>query len=102
MHSPTLLAVLAFVAGLVVSPTLITLFQLTEALVPTERLTEGLSWATTGITFGISISAALSGRLADEVGTPHAYAITSVCGVLTALAAVAGSRWTRTPVAGAT
>ena len=98
VHSPALLAMLAFAAGLVVSPTLITLFQLTEALVPTEQLTEGLSWATTGITFGISISAALSGRLVDEVGTPKAYAITAVCGVLTALAAVAGSRWTRTPL----
>ncbi len=85
------LAFLAFLAGLVVSPTLITSFQLVETLVRSEQLTEGLSWATTGIIFGVSISAALSGRLVDLVGTPHAYAVTAVSGVLTAVVAIGGT-----------
>ena len=87
------LAVLAFLAGVVVSPTLIASFQLVETLVPPEQLTEGLTWATTGITFGVSISAAVSGRLVDAIGTPHAYVAASVCGLLTAVAAAS-----RTPL----
>jgi len=96
VHSTPLLAVLAFLAGLVVSPTLISSFQLVETIVPGAQLTEGLTWATTGITLGVSLSAAVSGRLVDALGTPHAYVVTSVCGVLTALAAIGGHRWTRT------
>ena len=87
---PTL-AVLSFVAGLVISPTLITAFQLIEQLAPADRLTEGLTLASTGIVFGVSIAAAVSGRLVDAVGTPHAYLATTVCGVLTALVAAAGA-----------
>ena len=89
--STPVLALLAFLAGLVVSPTLIASFQLIETLVPAAQITEGLSWAVTGITFGVSISAAISGRLVDAVGTPHAYAVTAVSGVLTALVALAGA-----------
>jgi MFS family permease len=89
---PAVVAVLVFVSGLVVSPTLIASFQLIETLVPTGQLTEGLSWAVTGITFGVSMSAALSGRLVDALGTPHAYAVTAVSGLLTAVVALAGAR----------
>ena len=37
--------------------------------------------------FGVSIAAAVAGRLVDAVGTPHAYACTVVAGVLTGAAA---------------
>lgn len=94
VSSTPLLAVLSFLAGLVIAPTLIASFQLVESLVPAAQLTEGLTWATTGITFGVSISAAISGRLADAVGTPRAYLVMSAFGVLTAAAAAAGHRWT--------
>ncbi len=87
------LAVLSFVAGFVVSPTLICTFGLMEALAPAARLTEGLTLASTGIVFGVSIGAAVAGRLVDEIGTPHAYVCTLVSGVLTALAAWAGRPW---------
>jgi predicted MFS family arabinose efflux permease len=87
------LAVLAFVAGFVVSPTLICAFGLIEALAPVARLTEGLTLASTGIVLGVSIGAALSGRVVDLYGTPHAYVVTAVSGVLTAVAAWVGRPW---------
>jgi predicted MFS family arabinose efflux permease len=93
---PTL-AILSFVAGFVVSPTLITAFQLIERLAPPDRLTEGLTLASTGIVFGVSVAAAVSGRLVDAIGTPHAYLATTVCGALTALVAAASARRLRPP-----
>ena len=90
---PSILAlgVLAFLSGLVISPTLIASFRLVETLVPAEQLTEGLSWASTGIVFGVSVAAAVSGRMVDLVGTPHAYVVTTASGILTALVALAGA-----------
>jgi len=99
VHSIPLLAVLAFVAGFVISPTLICAFGLIEALAPVARLTEGLTLASTGIVLGVSIAAAISGRLVDAYGTPDAYACTVVAGLLTAIAAWVGRPWLR-PSAG--
>jgi MFS family permease len=95
----SVLAALAFVAGVVVSPTLIASFQLVETLVPAHQLTEGLTWAVTGIVFGMSISAAVAGRVIDLYATPAAYAVMSVSGVLTALVALAGARRIRSALA---
>ena len=90
VESIPLLAALSFVAGFLVSPTLICAFGLIESLAPPERLTEGLTLASTGIVFGVSIAAAVSGRLVDLLGTPQAYVCTLVAGVLTAVAAWVG------------
>jgi MFS family permease len=93
VDSIPLLGVLSFVAGFVVSPTLICAFGLIETLAPAERLTEGLTLASTGIVFGVSIAAAVAGRLVDFMGTPHAYVCTLVAGVLTTVAAWVGRPW---------
>jgi predicted MFS family arabinose efflux permease len=87
------LGLLSFVAGLVVAPTLICAFGLIEALAPVARLTEGLTLASTGIVLGVSVAAAFSGRVVDLYGTPHAYVVTTVSGVLTAVVAWAGRPW---------
>jgi predicted MFS family arabinose efflux permease len=94
------LAALSVVSGLVVAPTLICSFQAVEALSPPGRLTEGLTLAGTGIVLGVAITAAVSGRVVDAVGTPHAYVVTTASGLLTAVAAVAGARWLRPDLPG--
>ena len=75
---------------LVIAPTLIASFQLVEQLSPPERLTEGLTLATTAIVLGVAVAAAVSGRLIDQLGTPHAYVVTTASGVLTAAVAALG------------
>jgi predicted MFS family arabinose efflux permease len=87
------LGALVTFSGLVVAPTLIATFALVDHIVPGERLTEGLTWATTGITLGVSLGAAAVGPVIDAVGTPAAYLVTAVSGVLTAAVAVAAARW---------
>ncbi len=100
VESIPVLAALAFVAGFVVSPTLICAFGLIESLSPVARLTEGLTLASTGIVLGVSLAAALSGRLVDLYGTPHAYSVTLASGLLTAAVAWVGLPWLR-PAGGA-
>ncbi len=87
VHQLALLAVLSGLAGFVISPTLICAFGLIESLAPASRLTEGLTLASTGIVFGVSIAAALAGRLVDVIGTPHAYVCTLAAAVLTSVVA---------------
>lgn len=87
------LAVLVTLSGLVVAPTLIATFALVDEIVPAEQLTEGLTWATAGITVGVSLGAAAAGPVIDAVGTPAAYVVTAVSGALTAATAAVAGRW---------
>ena len=80
---------MVLLAGLTVSPVLITGFTLIERLVATTRLTEGLTWATSGIGLGVALSAALSGWLVDTYGIRAGFVVTAVAALVT-LAITAG------------
>jgi MFS family permease len=59
------LAVIAFVVGLGIAPTLITAFGLVESVIPNAALTEGMSWLITGLSIGYGIASSLVGAIAD-------------------------------------
>jgi MFS family permease len=71
-----LLAACAFVVGLFVAPTLITLFGLVSEVVAGSALTEGIAWALTGLNIGYGVAAALTGRVSDSWGTRAAFGVT--------------------------
>ena len=79
-----------FVAGLGIAPTLISGFSLVERLVPSGQLTEGLTWATTGIVVGIAVASPVAGRLVDDVGAQQAFMVASVSGTLAVVICLAG------------
>ncbi|PZS12743.1 MAG: MFS transporter [Pseudonocardiales bacterium] len=83
------LAVLAFVVGLGIAPTLITAFGLIERIVPTGALTEGMAWLTTGLSIGYGVAAALVGRLADAYGARVAFTVTIGSGLAVGVLALA-------------
>ncbi len=95
---PTLCA-FAVLAGLGIAPTLITGFGLVEQLVPTRGLTEGLSWALTGLNVGYGAGAATVGALADAHGAHAAFAAPIVAGALMGLTALVSYRRLRAPSA---
>jgi MFS family permease len=68
-----LLAVCAFVLGLGIAPALITAFGLIQQIVPARALTEGLTWASTGLNVGYGAGAALVGGVADAHGARAAF-----------------------------
>lgn len=73
IRSPWLLGLQCLLAGLAVSPVLISGFALVERLIPNARMTEGLVWANTGLGVGLAASAALSGWVIDQSGASAAY-----------------------------
>ena len=76
-----------FVAGFAISPTLVATMSVIETEVPTTRLTEGMTWVTTGIAIGLAPGAAIAGRLIDAQGASTAYWVPVVSGLIAAVIA---------------
>ena len=92
VHHLWLLGVLGFVAGLAVAPSLITGMALTEQLVPSTRLTEGLTVVVAGIALGVAVGASLVGPIIDAHGASPAYVVVTAAGLSAGLVGWAGSR----------
>ncbi|WP_406341903.1 MFS transporter [Streptomyces sp. NBC_00648] len=73
------------VLGVAYAPHLITLFALTERLVPAARLAESMAFLTSGIVGGQALALALSGRLAQDHGPVAAFAVMVVAAALCAV-----------------
>ncbi|MEU0571764.1 MFS transporter [Nonomuraea sp. NPDC005983] len=93
------MAVGLFVAGLAISPTLITGFSLAERLLPPSLFTEGMAWISTSIGLGVAIGAWAGGRLTEAVGASNAYVFTLGCAAIAAVVGVGGSGLLRLPEA---
>ncbi|MER8186263.1 MFS transporter [Kitasatospora sp. NPDC094015] len=78
-----------FLAGLSISPTLITAMALVERLVPAAQLTEGMTWTTTGLALGVALGSSAAGWMVDAAGAAAGYWVpvaSAGFGVLVALA----------------
>jgi len=73
--SPALLLLIGIVVGSGVAPTLITIFGLIEQQVAPAALTEGMSWAITGICIGYGPASALVGKISDTYGAHVAFVV---------------------------
>lgn len=92
VDSVPLLAALLFLAGVSISPTFITAFGLIERLVPPSKLTEGITWAMTGIGIGMAAGSFLSGYVIDAYGAPSGFLVAVGAGLLALATAVLGQR----------
>lgn len=90
-----LLALAMFVTGLVVAPTMAVGDGLVQALVPRNRLTEGMAWTRTGIDLGIGVGAITAGLLIERHGSSGGFAVVAVAGMASALVALASWRYLR-------
>jgi MFS family permease len=91
---PVLAAVL-FLAGAAVSPTIITAMGLIERLVPPSQLTEGITWAMTGIGIGVAFGSSVSGWVIDTFGAQNGFLVSLASGALALAIALFGQRWLR-------
>jgi MFS family permease len=89
----------ALIAGMTISPILITGFALVESLVAPGQLTEGLTWTLTGLGVGFAAGSSIAGRVVDAAGAEDAFAVIVLCCLAGGLAAAAGLRRLRTPAA---
>lgn len=74
-------------AGLAISPTLIATMSLTERVVPSSRLTEGMATIHTGLAAGIALGSAATGWAADLADGSTSYWVAAASGVIAAVAA---------------
>ncbi|MER5638749.1 MFS transporter [Kitasatospora sp. NPDC002227] len=88
-----------FLAGMSISPTLITAMALVERLVPAAQLTEGMTWTTTGLALGVALGSSGAGWVVDAAGAPAGYWVPVSAAAFGAITALAGLRRLRTGLA---
>ncbi|WP_395447709.1 MFS transporter [Aminobacter sp. UC22_36] len=86
---PTL-AVVLFIAGVAVSPTIIISMALVEKLVPSSKLTEGMTWAITGIGIGMAVGSSASGWFIDQFGPTSGFFVSMLAGFIALLVTLLG------------
>jgi MFS family permease len=89
------LAVVLFISGLTIAPTLVTGFGMVEAVVPRSRLTEGMTWASTSLNLGATAGTAIAGWAVDHLGSQLAYTTSLAGGAVAVVAVGVGWRWLR-------
>ena len=62
------LCVVMFLTGMAIAPTVTTGNNVVQAIVPPERLTEGLAWLATAMNVGVSLGSMLGGLAVDHAG----------------------------------
>ncbi|GAB7180634.1 MFS transporter [Kitasatospora sp. Ki12] len=78
------------IAGVAISPTLISAMALVERLVPAAKLTEGMAWTTTGLALGVAFGSSVGGWVVDASGASAGYWVPLAAGALGVVAAVSG------------
>ncbi|MFI1962616.1 MFS transporter [Streptomyces pathocidini] len=86
------LAVALFLAGLAIAPTMVTTIALVERHVPRAKLTEGMTWVSTGIAVGLALGSFAAGWVVDAAGARAGYAVPAAGGALAAVVALLGYR----------
>jgi len=87
------LALAMFLTGFVVAPTMAVGDGLVQALVPRNRLTEGMAWTRVGIDLGIGMGATLSGYLIEKHGASGGFAVATTAGLFSAAVALLSWRY---------
>ncbi|MGW2545551.1 MFS transporter [Kitasatospora sp. NPDC001574] len=87
------------IAGIAISPTLITAMALVERLVPPAQLTEGMTWTTTGLALGVATGSSAGGWVVDAAGAAAGYWVPLTAGAFGVVAALIGTGRLRTGLA---
>ncbi|MFG3148160.1 MFS transporter [Streptomyces sp. NPDC048243] len=92
------LAVALFVAGLSIAPTMITTMSLIEQHVPRAKLTEGMTWVSTGLAVGVALGSSVAGWVIDASGAKAGYLVPAVSGAVAVAVGFLGYRRLSRPV----
>ncbi|MER6528281.1 MFS transporter [Streptomyces sp. NPDC001508] len=96
----SLLAVALFVAGLSIAPTMITTMSLIEEHVPRAKLTEGMTWVSTGLAVGVALGSSVAGWVIDTAGARAGYGVPAVSGAVAVVVGFLGYRRLSRPATG--
>lgn len=88
----------ALLAGLSISPSIVTGMALVESLVPNRVVTEGYAWISTALGAGVALGTAVAGPVIDGYGASRAMFTATAAALLALLIGVAGRNRLRAPV----
>ena len=92
MPNLLVLAIVIYLCGLTIAPTLIAGYSLLEATALPGRATEAMSWLGTGISVGVALGATAAGFILDALGPRWGYAFAAASGVTTVVIYLSGLR----------
>jgi MFS family permease len=90
------------VAGIAVSPSLISSFTLAEVLVPRAAVTEAFTWIGTALGLGVAIGASVAGKIVDVWGANASFLVATVAAAVAAVVVGAFQRLLHVPAEHAT
>ncbi len=95
VSSISMLALVMFLTGFAIAPTLINGNGLVQHFVPADRLTEGLTWVGTTLGVGVSFGSSIAGMLIDQQGSHGGFLVVAAsagCAVVAVLASLGALR----------
>jgi MFS family permease len=84
-------------AGIAVSPSLISSFTLAELLVPRAAVTEAFTWIGTALGLGVAVGASVAGKIVDVSGANAAFVVATVAAAIAAVVVAAFQRLLHIP-----
>ncbi|MEN5201268.1 MFS transporter [Pseudomonas wadenswilerensis] len=90
-----ILSGMLFVAGMSFAPTMVVVMNLGTIIVPPSRITEGLTWMTTGISIGVALGGVLAGLVIDVYGAQAGFGVAIVAGLSMVVIVLLGLRTLR-------
>src|SRR3712207_5709284 len=73
------------IAGIAVSPSLISSFTLAEVLVPRAAVTEAFTWIGTALGLGVAVGSSVAGKIVDVSGANAAFLVATVSAAVAAV-----------------
>lgn len=86
------LAFAVFFAGMSVAPTMIITMGLVEKIVPESQVTEGMTWAITGLGIGVALGSAAAGWVVDGLGARAGFTVAIAAGLIALAIVLLGYR----------
>jgi len=84
-------------AGISLSPSLISSFTLAELLVPRAAVTEAFTWIGTALGLGVAVGASAAGKIVDVWGANAAFLVATVAAAIAAVVVALCQRMLRVP-----
>ena len=85
------------VAGVAVSPSLISSFTLAELLVPRAAVTEAFTWIGTALGLGVAVGASGAGKIVDVYGANASFLVATISAGIAAVVVCLFQRLLRVP-----
>ncbi|WP_025108970.1 MFS transporter [Pseudomonas sp. H1h] len=94
MFSPDVyvLSAMLFIAGISFAPTMVVVMKLGTIIIPPSRITEGLTWMTTGISIGVALGGMLAGLIIDACGARAGFGVSIFAGLVMVSVVLIGLR----------